>query len=241
MGRSSPIVRGSSARTRLKPLRRLDLVREVVDRLRGQIIAGAFADGHIPSEGRLGQSLGVSRTVIREAMRSLAAQGLVEVSQGRQPRVKPADPQTVIDTFNTYLQREDHSLLDLVEVRRPLEAAIAALAADRATAADIENLEQCIREQVVARGKTRQIDTDLRFHDLLTKATGNPVFSLLLKAVAGLMRRSREETLARTGVERSLAGHRCILAAVKLRDPDAARQAMLDHISNVEEDLRRTD
>ena len=75
------------------PLPRLDLVQEVTERLREQILAGAFdADRSLPPEGQLGQALGVSRTVIREAMRILAAQGLVEVSQGRTPRVKPADP-----------------------------------------------------------------------------------------------------------------------------------------------------
>jgi GntR family transcriptional regulator, transcriptional repressor for pyruvate dehydrogenase complex len=231
--------RSPPVRSTLRPLRRLDLVRTVVERLREQIIAGAFdPNGAIPSEGQLGQALGVSRTVIREAMRSLAAQGLVEVSQGRQPRVKPADPQTVVDTFNTYMRREDHSLLDLVEVRRPLEAAIAALAAQRATPTDIESLEQTLCEQTAARTKRRRVETDIRFHDLLAKATGNPIFNLLLNAVSGLMRRSREETLVRKGVERSLTGHRAILDAVKRHDPEAARQAMLDHFVNAEQDLR---
>jgi GntR family transcriptional regulator, transcriptional repressor for pyruvate dehydrogenase complex len=231
--------RPSAGQSALRPLRRLDLVREVSQRLREQIIAGDFdADGAIPSEGQLGQSLGVSRTVIREAMRSLAAQGLVEVSQGRQPRVKPADPQTVVDTFNTFVRRGDHSLLDLVEVRRPLEAAIAALAAQRATQADVEALEDAIRQQAAANTKRRRVATDLLFHDLLAKATGNPIFNLLLDAVGGLMRRSREETLVRAGVERSLAGHREVLAAVKLRDSEAARQAMLEHFVNAEQDLQ---
>jgi DNA-binding FadR family transcriptional regulator len=223
----------------LQPVQRFDLVQEVVSRLREQIIAGVFgSNGAIPPEGQLGKSLGVSRTVIREAMRCLAAQGLVEVSQGRQSRVRPADPQTVIDTFNTYLQREDHSLLDLVEVRRPLETAMAALAAERASDADIERLEKSILAQKAARSKAARIEEDICFHDLLAEATGNPVFHLLLKAVGGLMRRSRQETLARTGIDRSLAGHQTILAAVVRHDPEAARQAMLEHLTHAEHDLR---
>jgi len=214
----------------------------VVERLRAQIIAGAFgAEGPIPTEGQLGQTLGVSRTVIREAMRSLAAQGLVAVSQGRRPRVKPADPQTVVDTFHTYLQREDHSLLDLVEVRRPLEAAIAALAAERALHGHLEHMEQALEELASARSMGRRIEADLRFHDLLAEATGNPIFPVLLRTLAGLMRRSREKTLARTGVERSLSGHRAILAAVKLHDSEAARQAMIEHLTQAEQDLREKD
>lgn len=234
--------RPQAAETSLKPLQRPNLVQEAVERLREQIIAGVFGiDGAIPPEGQLGQALGVSRTVIREAMRILAAQGLVEVSQGRQSRVKPANAQTVIDTFNTYLQREDHSLLNLVEVRRPLEAAIAELAAKRATPADIEQLEESIRRQIAASKKADQIEEDLRFHDLLAVATNNPVFLVLLRAVAGLMRRSRQETLVKTGVERSVLGHRTMLDAIKAHDADAARQAMLEHISHAEHDLREKD
>lgn len=240
--RHRPRNRPKTAETSLKPLQRLNLVQEAVERLREQIITGVFGvDGVMPPEGQLGQTLGVSRTVIREAMRILAAQGLVEVSQGRQPRVKPADPQTVIDTFNTYLQREDHSLLNLVEVRRPLEAAIAALAAERAAPVHIEQLEESIRHQIAARNKADRIEEDLRFHDLLAVATGNPVFLVLLRAVAGLMRRSRQETLAQAGLERSVVGHQTILAAIKRHDADAARQAMLEHISHAEEDLREKD
>ncbi len=189
-------------------------------------------------EGQLGEAFSVSRTVIREAMRILAAQGLVEVSQGRAPRVRPVDSQTVVETFHTYLQREDHSLLDLIEVRRPLEAVIAALAAERAMPAQIQELEESVRQLSSARQASRQIDADLRFHELLAEATGNPIFPLLLKTLAGLMRCSRQKTLARSGVETTVAGHRAVLAAVQRRDPDAARQAMLDHLTEAERDLR---
>ena len=223
----------------LGPLPRLNLVREVAERLRAQIIAGAFdADGTLPPEGRLAQSLGVSRTVVREAMRILAAQGLVEVSQGRAPRVRPADSQAVVESFHTYLQRGDHSLLELTEVRRPLEAAIAALAAERAAPEQIEQLEQSIRELSSTRRASQQIEADLRFHDLLAEATGNPIFLLLLRTLAGLMRCSRQKTLARGGAQLTAAGHTAVLAAVKRRDPDAARQAMLDHLTEAERDLR---
>jgi GntR family transcriptional repressor for pyruvate dehydrogenase complex len=221
------------------PVPRLDLVREVAERLRAQIIAGVFdGDRTLPPEGRLGEAFSVSRTVIREAMRILAAQGLVEVSQGRAPRVRPVDSQTVVETFHTYLQREDHSLLDLIEVRRPLEAVIAALAAERAMPAQIQELEESVRQLSSARQASRQIDADLRFHELLAEATGNPIFPLLLKTLAGLMRCSRQKTLARSGVETTVAGHRAVLAAVQRRDPDAARQAMLDHLTEAERDLR---
>ncbi|MBN2024865.1 MAG: FadR family transcriptional regulator [Pirellulales bacterium] len=223
----------------LKPLKRQDLVRGVVERLRSQILGREFdPDGILPPEGRLGETLGVSRTVVREAMRILGAQGLVEVSQGKRPRVRPADPQTVVETFGTYLQRGDHSLLDLIEVRLPLETEIVSLVAQRATPEQLQVLEQSVDDMAAACGLTARVEADARFHDLLAESTGNPLFPLLLTTVAGAMRRSRKETISRTGTDRALQGHRAILAAIRRGDADAARKAMFAHLRMAEEDLR---
>ena len=236
---SSPAVAGDKHDP--QPLKRLSLVREVVDRIRNQILAGEYGpDDLLPPEGRLGESLGVSRTVVREAMRILGAQGLVEVSQGKRPRIRPADPQTVVETFGTYLQRGDHSLLDLIEVRLPLETEMVALAARRATASQMTVMEQAIKEMAAAKNLQMRVEADARFHELLAESTGNPLFSLLLTTVSEAMRRSRSETIARTGADRALRGHRAILAAIRKRDADAARKAMAEHLRMAEEDLRDT-
>lgn len=214
------------------------MVQEVADQLREQILTGHFApDRLFPPEGRLSQTLGVSRTVIREAMRILRAQGLVEVSQGRQPRVKPADPQDVVDTLGVFLQRGDHPLLHLIEVRVPLETEIAALAARRATPAQIETLQAGIHGIDAARKLDDQIEADIEFHNLLADASGNPVFRLLLGALAGLMRKSRRRTLSRTGRQRANAGHLAVLRAVSERDPERAREAMREHLAMAQQDL----
>jgi GntR family transcriptional regulator, transcriptional repressor for pyruvate dehydrogenase complex len=224
-----------------RPLKRLDLVREVVDRIRTQILGREFEpDGVLPPEGRLGETLGVSRTVVREAMRILGAQGLVEVSQGKRPRIRPADPRTVVETFGTYLQRGDHSLLDLIEVRLPLETEMVALAARRATPAQLAVMEQSIEDMAAAKSLQRRVEADARFHDLLAESTGNPLFSLLLTTVSEAMRRSRRETIGRTGADRALQGHRAILAAVRKGDADGARKAMCEHLRMAEEDLQDT-
>jgi DNA-binding FadR family transcriptional regulator len=237
-GRKKRVVRAGLAGFPLKPVARLDLVREVTERLREQILAGAFnADRALPPEGRLGQALGVSRTVIREAMRILVAQGLVEVSQGKLPRVKPADPAHVFESITTFLQRADHSLAHLVEVRRHLESSIAALAAERATPQHVAAMEEANRQLTAAATLDQQIKADVRFHTLLAEATGNPVFGLLLEPLAHLLRLSLKKTLGRTGVERAAGGHQKILAAVRRGDPEGARQAMLDLVAMSEMDL----
>jgi GntR family transcriptional regulator, transcriptional repressor for pyruvate dehydrogenase complex len=223
----------------LRPIQRPDLVRMVVERLGARIIAGEFdASGLLPAECRLGETYQVSRTVVREAMRVLAAQRLVEVSQGRRPRVRPVDSQAVMETFHIFLKRADHSLLDLIEVRRPLEATIAALAAQRATPDHIRAMEDVLREAASARGLKSLIEADLRFHELLAEATGNPIFLLLLQTLVGSMRQSRQKTIARSGVQKTILDHAALLEAVRRHDSEAARQTMLDHLTDAELDLR---
>jgi len=230
---------GGPVSSRLRPLKRLDLVQEVFGQMREQIISGEFeSGGTMPPEGQLCETMGVSRTVIREAMRMLGAQGLVEVSQGRRPRVRPADPQTVVETFGTYLQRGNHTLLNLIEVRHPLEAEIAALAAKRARPPQIKAMQESIDTMASASSLKEQVEADVLFHSLLADAAGNPLFPMLLKTLAGVMRISRQETLAQTGAKRALPGHRAVLAAVRNGDPQAARRAMLEHLGMAEEDLR---
>jgi GntR family transcriptional regulator, transcriptional repressor for pyruvate dehydrogenase complex len=229
----SPEVRGFARRRE-----RGDLVQGVVDLLEKQIVAGDLAaDRPMPPEGELSRQLGVSRTVIREAMRILGARGLVEVSQGKLPRVKPADPAHVVDSLATFLQRAEHSLLNLTEVRLQLETAIAALAARRATADQLAAMEEMNRRLVGPGTLDQRIDADLRFHALLAEATQNPVFGVLLEPLAHLMRLSRKATLSRTGADRAVDGHRAILEAIRRGDPEAARQAMLEHLTMAERDL----
>jgi GntR family transcriptional regulator, transcriptional repressor for pyruvate dehydrogenase complex len=217
---------------------RVDLVQNVVTVLSDQIISGQFAPNlPIPPEGQLSQQMGVSRTVIREAMRILVTRGLVEVAQGKLPRVKPVDPSHVIDSLSTFLQRADHSLLHLIEVRRLLETAIAAMAAERVTPEQIAAMEEANRQLIEAKTLDQQIDVDLRFHALIAEATKNPVFGILLEPLAHLMRLSRKTTLSRTGVARAASDHHEILNAIRRGDSEAARSAMLDHLARAEQDL----
>ena len=118
-----------TASTPLQRLSSAKLVEQTVAVLREQIVSGNFtAGGPLPSQGELCVELGVSRSVIREAMRTLQSQGLIEVSQGRRPTVLPAGPAAAIETLSTLVERSQVSLLQLLEVRQPLEVEIAAKA-----------------------------------------------------------------------------------------------------------------
>lgn len=231
--------RASPRSAKTLPLDRPDMVAEVLKRLSQQIMAGDFgSDGVLPPEGTLATDFAVSRTVIREAMRTLRAQGLVEVSQGKPPRVKPAGPEAAIASLELMLRRSQGTLLHLIEARRPLESEIAALASWRATPEHIERLAAAVEALATARSREARVEADVQFHRILAESTDNPVFVLLLETVSGLLRESRRRTLAESGVEIALEGHRAVLAAVRSHDAVAARAAMLAHLQLAERDLR---
>ena len=216
-----------------------DMVATLLSRLTERIVHGEFdANGQLPSEGELAKSFGMSRTVVREAMRSLRAQGLVEVSQGRAPRVKPADSKATVASLRLLLRRNKATFLHLVEVRHPLEGEIAALAAERANDEHLRQLERAVHDLAAASPLEAGIEADVRFHRILAEATGNPVFVLLLETLADLLRESRQKTLVYSGLEQALAGHRAILEAVRKCDPVKAREAMQQHLRLAARDLQ---
>jgi len=225
----------------IRPIPRADLVSEVVQRMRNEIIAGTFGSDELPSEGELEVMFGVSRTVIREAMRVLWGMELVEVSRGRRPRIKPLDPTTIVKSLGTFMQRGEHPLLHLMEVRKAVETEVARLAAERITREQLDAMERNMETMSRCRSLREKIEADIRFHELLAEATGNEVFLLLMKAVSSLLRESLNKTISRTGVEASLEGHKRIFAAVRSRNPDAARKTMSDHLDAAARDIQESE
>jgi GntR family transcriptional repressor for pyruvate dehydrogenase complex len=222
----------------LKP--RVALVEQVVESIRGGIFSGEFPPGgELPAEMKLAEKFGVSYTVVREAMRTLRSQGLVEISQGRRPRVKPAGPEAVRETLDAMLRRSHSSIRELTELRRPLECEIAALAAQRATPDTVEQLEQAIERQSAAETLDQQIEADIDFHGLLANAAGNALFGLVLSTVWDMLWESRRRTISSVGVGHALEGHRGIMEAVQSKDPEAARRAMRMHLEQIAEDIEQ--
>ena len=229
-----------SKKTLFKPIApRATLVDQGCEQLRSKILVGEFRSGdELPPEGTLAEMLDVSRTVIREVLRILRAQGLVEVAQGRTPRVQPADPQAAVDSLTALLRGGGNSVLQLLEVRRPLEAAIAHHAAHRATAEQIAAMREAIDDQVRSVRREDQVAADMRFHALLAEATGNAIFQMFMGTIWELLKTSIQTTLSKTGVERAAVGHRNVLEAIERRDAAAAEREMRAHLISAEEDLR---
>ena len=116
---------------------------------------------------------------------------------------------------------------------------IARLAAERASDIQIAALQATIDELEQATTLADRVAADIRFHDLLAEATGNPVFSVLLQTLGGLLVASRRRTIKAAGPEPAIVGHRETLAAVERHDAQAAEAAMRRHLDWAEEDIKK--
>ena len=218
---------------------------QVVQQLVQEIVSGEFAPGvALPTEPDLAHRFGVSRTVVREAVRVLVSKGLVAVRQGSGMWVQPADKWDHLDPLLIFEQVRgggDEALLDeLIETRRVLETEIAALAAQRRTEEDLGTLAGALEGMEAAKedaaGYTRQ---DIVFHDAILAAARNRLLREALRPVANALSEGRFIAVRRAGViSRSLPSHRAIYAAIEGRDEEQAREAMRKHITQFEEDIR---
>jgi len=215
-----------------------------LDLLGVAIMSGRYAPGaSIPPEPLLGEELGVSRTVVREAVKSLVAKGLVTTGPKVGTRVLPAeqwnwfDPDVVVWQSQVGLTRE--FLRDLQELRRVVEPAAVRMAAERATAEDIAGIEAAyegMRHAVEEGGD--YVTHDLRFHQGLLRACHNRMVQQMSKALAALLRTSFEiSTSRKDGPRLSLPLHRAVLDAVIARNPAKAEKAILVLIDGARDDI----
>jgi GntR family transcriptional repressor for pyruvate dehydrogenase complex len=223
----------------LEPIKRTTLREEAAEQIRSLIVEGPLRPGdRLPSERELVVKLAVSRTSIREALRSLEIRGLLEVRPGEGAFVRELPLEAVIDPLASVLHNR-RSLLELLEVRRILEPGITSLAAQRAQPGDIDEMRLILAEfeqRLDNRRYDDAVKSILSFHRVITRATGNSLIQRLMDTISGLLSESMRETLRIPGRPgRSLKSHQQILAAIKSKDPVAAREVMLSHLQGLED------
>ncbi len=208
------------------------------------IVAGRHPVGSsIPPEPLLCEAYGVSRTVVREAIKSLVAKGLLSTGPKVGTRVLPAeqwnwfDPDLVAWQGKAGLSRE--FLRDLQELRRVVEPAAVRLAAERATVADIAAIEEAFAGMKAAIEQGGDyVSHDLRFHQGLLRACHNRMMVQMSKAIGALLRTSFEISTSKPdGPRESLPLHRAVLDAVIARQPARAEKAILVLIDGAAEDI----
>ncbi len=215
-----------------------------LDRLGEAIVSGRYAAGaSIPPEPLLCEEFGVSRTVIREAVKSLVAKGLIVTGPKVGTRVLAEeqwnwfDPDVVAWQSRVGLTRE--FLRDLQEMRRLIEPAAVRLAAERATPAVIAEIESAYAgmKDAIENGGD-YVSHDLRFHQGLLRACGNRMMVQMSKALGALLRTSFEISTSRPdGPASSLPLHRAVLDAVIERSPIKAEIASRLLIDGARKDI----
>jgi GntR family transcriptional repressor for pyruvate dehydrogenase complex len=213
------------------------------------ILSGKLTPGDkLPSERELGEQFGVSRTVVREAVRALAAKGLISVRSGSGLRVAPADASSVQESMFLFLRAAMLDYRKLHELRKVLEVEIAGLAAERATPEDAERVAATARRMAETSDSLQgsppneaavelAAQRDLEFHRAIAEATHNELFSLLMDPIGQSLMTVRRANLS-VNLERTLELHEALVERILARDVDGARAAMSRHLDDAEETWR---
>jgi DNA-binding FadR family transcriptional regulator len=207
--------------------------RSLAAHLEGQILAGSMPAGSkLPSERQLAERFNVSRPIVREALRMLAERSLVEIRPGRGTFVRGMRATDAAGVLDSLYRRSRATPRDLVEARAMLESTAAALAAERATEEDLDRIEAALVRFDRATTVIERARYDLVFHLAIAQAAHNPVvetmFGSITSLTVDLMLRSLSD---RSVTDASVPYHMEIGAAIRARDPDRARQAMIEHLS----------
>ncbi len=228
----------------IKPLKYRRVSEEVADQLREAIFSGKLKPGdRLPPERDLAEQFGVSRLVLREALRSLEQMGLLVVKRGYGGGtfVSQVDKAAVSQSLSAMIRLGETSVDDLTEARLIYEPEIARLAAERATEIDLAKIKTLLDEQrtTLSRQSFGQ-PTNLSFHRAIAEATRNPVLIILVDAVMDPVREAVQHLKFPRGANKKiLAAHERIHRAIKQHKPELAYKVMLQHVLEVREMLKR--
>ncbi len=215
------------------------LVETVREKLRTQIGSGAYPPGtRLPSEAQMTREFDVSRTVIREAVASLRADGLVEPRQGAGVFVQ-VPPAPVSPPFRNMDFARISSMIEMLELRTAVEVEAAGLAAHRRSPAQEEEIIRCMREvETAAKAGQPTMEADFALHLTIARATNNPRFAEFLSMIgSSLIPRKAladddAEPVAPEYLEVILSEHESIVSAILNGDEDAGREAMRRHLKS---------
>ncbi len=225
-----------------KVVRTSRLYEQIVQQIEESVLNGTLKPGdQLPAERELAQKLGVSRTAVREAVKTLREKGLVEAYSGRGTFITDGTSQAARQSFDLMVKiGQQEGSPHLAELRLILEPGIAALAAVRAEDADIASMRDAVAVMDSAqKDPEAYIEADLDFHLSLAEAAGNPLILSLIDSIVGLLREQRIKIFnVEGGPQRGQIHHKKILLAMERRDCELARTAMRAHLEQVREDSK---
>jgi GntR family transcriptional repressor for pyruvate dehydrogenase complex len=222
-------------------IKRTRVASQAIDIIKAMILHGELAPNvRLPPERKLAVQLGVSRPSLREAIQALIALNILESRHGEGTFVSSLDPTLLAEPIDFLLHVSDDAILSLFEARCALEGSVVALAAERATDTELQDLGEFVES---GRDKLNDpaafIEHDIEFHNRIREAARSPILASMLMSVSALSYASRLRTASVPEVRsRSLKDHRAMVVTLKERNPEAARTTMLAHLEHVIDGLK---
>ncbi len=224
-----------------RPIQASKVFEQIAEQIEQRILSGELTSGdRLPTERQLAEQFHVSRTAVREAMKSLAQKGLVDMRPGRGTIVIDGTSQAMQHSLGLMLKVGQAGISDnLVEVREILEPEIAARAALRASEEHIAALHEAIRVMDESLDDVEAfIDADNAFHQVLAQGTQNVLILALVNSIVSLLSEQRKQIFSVSGgPARGQVHHKLILDAIERHDAEGAREAMRAHLHQVRSDV----
>lgn len=228
----------------LEPIKKIRLYESIVKQIQSLISTGKLKPGQrLPPERDLAEELGVSRTSIREALRSLEMMGYLEsrVGVGGGTFIKEVTLRNALSPFSQALLQNQDFIVELLEVRLFLETEVARLAAIHRSAEQIAEMERAVQQmsEEIARGETG-LNGDNRFHHVLADAANNRVLKEFVRMCGDLLEVEREDHLQNWhgASQHALSQHQAILSAVQSGDEESAQKIMRTHIVDISDKIK---
>lgn len=212
---------------------------KIVSQITDAIVRGELRPGdRLPTERDLANQFGVSRTVVRDAIKLLAGRGILKVRHG--VGIFVSESQTTYVEMDEALYSKEGTLKDLFEIRKVLESEAVLWATERATDAQLNRLQSILDDAFEHRDDLAILgERDAQFHVGIAEASQNLVLVRLMLTMLDLLSESRMESLSIQNLpQQSLADHQSILEAIKQKNDQLAKQRMLAHLTRVEESIR---
>ncbi len=223
------------------PIRSSKVYEQIVEQIEQLILSGKLRSGdRLPTERELAEQFQASRTAVREAMKTLAQKGLVDMRPGRGTIVIDGTSQAMRHSLDLVMRvGQAGNAANLVELREIFEPEIAALAAARATEAHIRALEQAVQVMDASLDHADDyIAADNDFHRALANATQNPLLLMLVDSIVDLLSEQRKQIFSVPGGSaRGQVHHKQLLDTMRRHDPQSAREAMREHLRQVRIDV----
>jgi GntR family transcriptional repressor for pyruvate dehydrogenase complex len=225
------------------PIRTETATELAMNRLIDMVRSGRLQPGdQLPPQRQLTKLLGLSQTVVREAIRGVAAMGIVEIRHGHGVWVRSVSPEMLVEPETLFFLLERESFTQAMEVRRILEVESIALATVRATEEDLAGLRTAVEKMRDAAADPEPLRFSADFHLLLARASHNEVLSSMMQSFIRLIAQA-SKPIARAvpeSVEQEYPQHLTLYEAVASRDADAARERMREHLTTAEQHLNAT-